>query len=102
SQVGREIATRAPADIELWGDRARLDQALGALVDNAFRHGRGEVRIEAVANGRRVELHVLDQGPGFPPPFLERAFERFSRAAPSGCTSTTAVAASGFRERLHP
>ncbi|MER3411823.1 MAG: sensor histidine kinase, partial [Thermoleophilia bacterium] len=78
--MGREIATRAPADIELWGDRARLDQALGALVDNAFRHGRGEVRIEAVANGRRVELHVLDQGPGFPPPFLERAFERFSRA----------------------
>lgn len=80
SRAGRAIATRAPADIELRGDRARLDQALGALVDNALRHGRGDVRIEAVVNGRWVELHVLDEGPGFPLPFLERAFERFSRA----------------------
>jgi len=26
-----------------------------------------------------VELHVSDRGIGFPPPFLPRAFERFSR-----------------------
>ena len=28
----------------------------------------------------RVELHVLDDGVGFPPAFLAHAFERFSRA----------------------
>jgi signal transduction histidine kinase len=27
-----------------------------------------------------VELHVRDEGPGFPPGFLPRAFERFTRA----------------------
>ena len=26
------------------------------------------------------EIHVEDRGPGFPPEFLDRAFERFSRA----------------------
>ena len=26
-----------------------------------------------------VELHVIDEGAGFPPEFLGRAFERFSR-----------------------
>ena len=28
----------------------------------------------------RVELHVPDEGAGFPPEFLSRVFERFSRA----------------------
>jgi signal transduction histidine kinase len=31
-------------------------------------------------NGEGVELHVADNGPGFPPGFTARAFDRFSRA----------------------
>ena len=31
-------------------------------------------------NGAAVELHVADQGPGFPDGFAAHAFERFSRA----------------------
>ncbi len=27
-----------------------------------------------------MELHVTDEGPGFPDTFLDRAFDRFSRA----------------------
>jgi signal transduction histidine kinase len=27
-----------------------------------------------------VELHVTDEGAGFPPEFLDRAFDRFTRA----------------------
>jgi signal transduction histidine kinase len=61
------------------GDRLRLEQALGNLVDNALRHGEGKVRIEAQASDSRVEIHVRDQGPGFPADFLGRAFHRFSR-----------------------
>ena len=61
------------------GDRLRLEQALGNLVDNALRHGEGEVRLSAAGRGRVVELHVRDEGPGFPPEFLGRAFERFAR-----------------------
>jgi heavy metal sensor kinase len=68
------------ADGAVHGDRLRLEQALTSMVDNALRYGDGEVRLWARRNGSRVELHVADDGPGFPPDFIDRAFERFSRA----------------------
>jgi signal transduction histidine kinase len=62
------------------GDRLRLEQALANLVDNALRYGDGEVRLMASQANGVVELHVTDEGDGFPPEFIEHAFERFSRA----------------------
>jgi signal transduction histidine kinase len=62
------------------GDVLRLQQALGNLVDNALRHGNGTVRLSTLRRDRRIELHVTDEGPGFPHAFLERAFDRFTRA----------------------
>jgi two-component system, OmpR family, sensor kinase len=64
-------------------DRLRLEQALGNLVDNAIRHGGGGVVLRSERRDGQVDLHVLDDGPGFPPEFLARAFERFSRAEES-------------------
>jgi signal transduction histidine kinase len=64
-------------------DRARLEQALTNMVSNALRHGEGEVLLRADRRGGAVELHVLDEGHGFAPGFLPRAFERFSRADPA-------------------
>jgi two-component system, OmpR family, sensor kinase len=64
-------------------DRLRAEQALGNLLENALRHGGGSIRMQARAQDGRVELHVLDEGPGFPPAFLERAFEPFARGDPS-------------------
>ena len=61
-------------------DRRRLEQALANLVENALRHGSGAVRLEVVELPEAIVLHVTDEGPGFPPQFLERAFERFSHA----------------------
>ncbi len=61
-------------------DRLRLEQALGNLVDNALRHGAGAVSLSAATRNGSLELHVVDEGPGFPPDFIDRAFERFSRA----------------------
>jgi len=66
--------------LEVAGDRMRLDQALGNLLDNALRYGSGPVGLRAFERDGLVELHVLDRGPGFAEDFLERAFERFSRA----------------------
>jgi signal transduction histidine kinase len=74
------VSVEAPAELEVVGDRARLEQALTNLVDNALRHGGGSVRIVAGAHNGSVELHVLDEGPGFDDGFAAEAFERFSRA----------------------
>ena len=74
------VSVEAPAELEVVGDRARLEQALTNLVDNALRHGGGSVRIVAGADNGSVELHVLDDGPGFDDGFAAEAFERFSRA----------------------
>jgi two-component system OmpR family sensor kinase len=62
------------------GDRLRLEQALGNLVDNALRHGGGTIQIAASARDQTVEVHVSDEGPGFAADLLPRAFQRFSRA----------------------
>jgi two-component system OmpR family sensor kinase len=78
--AGRTVEA-APSDgVSVDGDRVRLEQALGNLVDNSLRHGGGRVRLEAVRTNGVVELHVTDEGPGFPADFLDDAFERFSRA----------------------
>jgi len=80
TDAGRSIEVAAPTDLVVLVDRRRLEQALANLVENALRHGAGTVRLEAVAAPDALVLHVTDQGPGFPPDFLDVAFERFSRA----------------------
>jgi two-component system, OmpR family, sensor kinase len=80
AEAGRTLDADGPVDAGVIGDRLRLEQALTSLVDNALRHGDGEVRMWARRNGEVVELHVSDGGPGFPPDFISHAFERFSRA----------------------
>jgi two-component system OmpR family sensor kinase len=78
--LGREIVVDCPPDLPLVVDPLRMEQALGNLVDNALRHASGVVRLSAEPCGdSTVELHVRDEGPGFPPAFLPRAFERFTR-----------------------
>jgi signal transduction histidine kinase len=79
-EAGRPIRATASSGFRLQGDRIRLEQALGNLVDNALRHGGGEVRLTAAPSNGLVELHVTDEGGGFPPGFLGKAFERFARA----------------------
>jgi signal transduction histidine kinase len=82
AESGRTLRTSAPADTFVDGDRIRLEQALGNLVDNALRHGDGAVRIDAIPVDGRIELHVRDEGGGFLPDFLPHAFERFTQPSP--------------------
>jgi two-component system, OmpR family, sensor kinase len=77
---GRAIEFAAPDGLVVDADAHRLEQALGNVVDNALRHGAGSIRLSADAADGSVELHVLDEGTGFPPDFLPHAFERFTRA----------------------
>jgi two-component system OmpR family sensor kinase len=78
-EEGRSVLIAADSEITVHGDRVRLEQALANLVDNSLRHGAGRVRLHAASIDSVVELHVADEGTGFPPGFIDSAFERFSR-----------------------
>ena len=80
---GRELEVAAAAGLTFEGDRLRLEQALGNLVENALRHGAGRVTVEAREADGRVRLRVSDEGAGFPTEFVGRAFDRFTRADPA-------------------
>lgn len=80
SQTGRVVRLEDPGDLVVDADPARLEQALTNMVSNAFRHGDDDVVLTARAVDGRVEIHVLDGGPGFEPELLDHAFERFARA----------------------
>ncbi len=79
---GRELRVAdAARGLSVEADPDRVEQALGNLIENALAHGAGRVELAAYPRGSLVELHVTDEGAGFPPGFAERAFDRFSRAA---------------------
>src|SRR5262249_6393250 len=72
-------------------DPARLSQALSNLLDNALTYPPpgGTIRLSArVTEGGQMRLSVSDTGPGIPPEYLPRVFDRFFRvpgqSAPSG------------------
>jgi heavy metal sensor kinase len=78
--LGRRLQVKDADGLVVDADPARVEQALGNLVDNALQHGSGAVTLAARAENGHVELHVTDEGGGFPEQFVERAFDRFSRA----------------------
>jgi signal transduction histidine kinase len=89
----REVATEhgiplqvdAPPEAPAVATSGAAEQMLDNLVDNALTVSRpGEtIEIRVVHTGDRVELHVLDRGPGLAPEARERAFDRFWRAPDS-------------------
>ena len=75
----RTIEVDAPAELTAQLDPLRLRQAIGNVVDNALRHGKGTVSLTARAHDDEVTVAVTDEGPGFSPELAAHAFERFTR-----------------------
>jgi two-component system, OmpR family, sensor kinase len=80
---GRRVSSERIGRVRVSADPERIEQALANMVANALRYGAGPVLLTAREQNGQVELHVLDEGEGFAPEFLPRAFERFSRADPA-------------------
>jgi two-component system sensor histidine kinase TctE len=82
-------------NLNLFGDRGMLREALANLADNAIRHApeEGVVTLHAELVDGEQRLSVLDNGPGMDPELMARVGERFLRAAPSVGSSTGAGSA---------
>lgn len=80
--VGVDVV--APDPVTVRGDRAALERALSNLVDNARRHGRGRIVVEASASNGLAQLSVTDEGDGVNGVEAEQVFERFSRGRDHG------------------
>lgn len=95
--AGVSLHVHAPQPVPLRADPARLRQALGNLLDNALRYAApGAVELRAWAAGGAAHLSVRDHGPGFRPPDLARAFERFYRADASRSRDPQGRSSSGL------
>jgi signal transduction histidine kinase len=84
-RVVASVRGRLPA---IRGDRARLRQVLGNLIDNAVKYSPegGEVRVSAAPANGAVRISVRDDGPGIPRDHQARIFEKFGRVDVPGAS----------------
>jgi two-component system sensor histidine kinase KdpD len=88
-----------PVDV----DETMLRQVLVNLLENAATYDSGPIRLRALRAGRRLELRVIDHGPGVPEAERQRIFEAFQRLrtperAPERGTGLGLAIARGFVE----
>ncbi len=83
------LETHGELACEILGDRVRLQQVLGNLLDNALRHTPpgGAVEVETYRSGESVVITVTDDGEGIPAAQLKAVFDRFHRVDPSRVTT---------------
>jgi signal transduction histidine kinase len=81
--VVASVRGRLPA---IRGDRTRIRQVLGNLIENAVKYSPegGEVRVSAATGNGAVQIAVRDAGPGIPREQHALIFEKFGRAEVEG------------------
>ncbi|MFR9731060.1 ATP-binding protein [Saccharopolyspora sp. MS10] len=82
---GRSLRQRLPEGLLARATPGRLREAIGVLLDNAVRHGKGTVTLTARNGGGTVVVEVGDAGPGVPDQLVPYVFERgFSAGGSTG------------------
>lgn len=74
---GRVKVERPRKQIPVQLDRAKFDQILNHLLDNALKYTESEITISVVDQDEAVEIRVDDAGPGIYSGDLPQLFERF-------------------------
>ncbi|HEX8446601.1 MAG TPA: HAMP domain-containing sensor histidine kinase [Sphingomonas sp.] len=59
-----DVRIAVPDGMAVAVDPQDLDEMVGNLLDNGWRHARGAVRIEAARDGAAVHIRIDDDGPG--------------------------------------
>ncbi len=89
AHTGVEIRGRKGPDCRLRVRPLALRRILANLVDNAVRYGGGQpIDIEYHLEADRVDICVLDRGPGIPESEREAVFRPFHRLEPSRSSRT--------------
>ncbi len=84
SAQDRRIQVTSDLAVLVRADRMHLERAVSNLVDNALRHGGGDIRLSAEEADGWVVLRVSDRGAGVDVDFRRRAFDPFSGAVEAG------------------
>ncbi|MCP3018491.1 ATP-binding response regulator [Cupriavidus basilensis] len=71
-----------PTGLEVYVDGDRFLQLMANLLSNGLKHTRPDqpVEVRCSHRGQQVRIAVRDGGPGIPPAFRARLFEKFSQA----------------------
>jgi len=71
---------------DMWGDQALIRRVLGNLVNNAIKYSprHGQVNVVASQQEGAILFSVSDQGPGIPPEYQWRIFDKFARVQYAG------------------
>ncbi|HWB38234.1 MAG TPA: ATP-binding protein, partial [Rugosimonospora sp.] len=80
--AGARVAVHVPDDLpEIEADPALVDRILANLLANALRYSPADRPpvVAASGHGGRVEVRVIDHGPGIPAPDWDRIFQPFQR-----------------------
>jgi two-component system sensor histidine kinase BaeS len=94
-----DVRIEAPAPVVAVGDRERLHQVVGNLLQNCVQHCRPGDTVTVTVRGAdaRAELVVADSGPGIDRADLPHVFERFWRGPGQEDTSGSGLGLSVVR-----
>lgn len=75
-----KIKFKSGEELSVYFDELPLQSVIFNLIDNALKYGNGsDIEVQLTERDEKVELHVIDSGPGVPDTEKPKVFERFYR-----------------------